>query len=88
MHAYRDVEKVFQFWVSQNMIGMTMGVQDIFDMKAFCFDQGQQFVFISGRINDNCIQALGAGHQIGQDLKRFHGDLLYYYFNQDRLFYK
>jgi hypothetical protein len=88
MHAYRDFEKVFQLSVSQNMIGMTMGVQDIFGTEASCFNQGQQFVFISGRINDNCIAALGADQQICQDLKRFHGDLLYNYFNQIRLFYK
>ena len=88
MHAYGDFEKVFQLWVSQNMIGMTMGVENIFDAEAFCFDQGQQFVFISGRINDNCIEALGTGHQICHDLKRFHGDLLYNYFIQIRLFYK
>jgi len=67
---------------------MTVGIQDIFDTEASCFNQGQQFVFISGGINDNCIAALGAGHQICQDLKRFYGDLLYNYFIQIRLFYK
>jgi hypothetical protein len=64
MHAYRDFEKVFQLLVSQNMIGMSMCVQDIFGTEAFCFKQGQQFVFISGRINNNSIVALGAGHYI------------------------
>ena len=88
MHAYRNFEKIFHLLVSQNMIGMSMGVQDIFDTVSFGLDQGQKFVFISGRINDNCIEALGADHYICQDLKRLHGDLLYNYFTQIRLFYK
>jgi hypothetical protein len=44
--------------VSQNVIGMAMGIQDIFDTEAFCFDLGQQLVLISRRIDDNCIEAM------------------------------
>jgi hypothetical protein len=88
MHADLDFEKLFQLRVPQGMVGVTMSVQDIFDTEAFCFDQGQEFIFISGRINDNGIAAFGAGYYICQDLKRFYNNLFYNYFAQIRLFDK
>jgi len=77
MHTDRDVKNLFEFRVSQNMIGMAMGVQDIFDLKAFCFNQSQKFVFLSGRINNNRFAGMGAYHQISHYLKRPQRDLFY-----------
>ncbi len=38
MHAHWNFENIFQLRVSQHMIGMTMGVQNVFDPKAFCLN--------------------------------------------------
>jgi hypothetical protein len=70
------------------MIGMSMGVQDVFNTESFCFDQGQQFVFVSSWIDNNGIAVLGAGHYICKDLKRLYRDLMYNDIIQIQLFYK
>ena len=75
MHADRDFERVFQFLVSKNVIGMTVGVKNIFDFDILLFNQSQKIIFLPGRINDNSFTGLGARRQICHYLKRPHRDL-------------
>jgi len=56
---------------------MAMGVQDIFDLHALCLNQVQNFVFLSGRINNNRFSGVRAGHQISHYLIRPQRDLFY-----------